>query len=488
MSDVPDIHLEWAFRNAVAHGGKFTYSELAGFFGFDASYRIRNRLRNYAERRQSMKKLPKPEPPPGFVDPKPNEPNPMQARFTEQGNYAEASVIGPQIKTLDELIEACSIDLNVWDPLQPEFKTWDGWAKKERADLVWSEGKIIEGYVKKQGLETITLYSVSCRFVRKDPIEVRPMIKAVTAQVPAPEPPEPQVAEGRSIVIADAHIGFARESMKTMRLVPLHDRRVLDLALQIAQVARVSRVDFLGDLNDWTDTTDHFVRSPEYQFLTQPAVYEAHYHLSRFRSAFPGAKITCHEGNHEVRWVDAIVKRMAWAYDLKSADAPEGPGLLTIQKALGLDSLGIEWIGGYPDDDDWINEAVVLRHGPKARAPGRTAKAMAWDSDAVEIFGHIHRREVQGRTMFYRDGPRTIEAVCPGCTCHIDGRVPGKTTKQQWQQGLLILDFDGTVDYGYSLIPIRDGVAFFDGKRFEARPVVPGLNDAFPGWAWGDEV
>jgi hypothetical protein len=59
-------------------------------------------------------------------------------------------------------------------------------------------------------------------------------------------------------------------------------------------------------------------------------------------------------------------------------------------------------------------------------------------------------------------------AFCPGCACHIDGRVPGSKADDQWQQGIAVIEYTDTSE---NIIPIAidRGIAIYNGKVWKAR-------------------
>lgn len=61
-------------------------------------------------------------------------------------------------------------------------------------------------------------------------------------------------------------------------------------------------------------------------------------------------------------------------------------------------------------------------------------------------FGHVHRVELAGRTVYSRSGSRVIQGVCPDCTCHIHGRVTkaGARRNQQWQHGFAVVQYEAS--------------------------------------------
>jgi len=190
------------------------------------------------------------------------------------------------------------------------------------------------------------------------------------------------------------------------------------------------------------------------------------------------------EGNHDKRLRTALLLHLREAYGLRAADEIGQPAALTPERLLALGGLGIEWIGDYPDGELWINPGLKVVHGDVARAAsGATARAIVDGSDVSVIFGHIHRREAASRTLYLKDGARAITARCSGCVCRVDGAVPGKRARQNWQQGFSVLDFDESGESVYD-VPIVDGSAIWAGRRFVARDVVGALRDDLPDWEW----
>jgi hypothetical protein len=181
---------------------------------------------------------------------------------------------------------------------------------------------------------------------------------------------------------------------------------------------------------------------------------------------------------------NAIKTHLRAAYGLRPADEMHLPAALTPKRLLALDKLAIEWVGEYPDGEDWLNDDLRLVHGDIAKStPGATARYYTDKRDVSTIYGHIHRREMVARTVYRRGQVQTITALCPGCLCRVDGVVPGKKAKQNWQQGLAIVDYDEQRHTAYP-VEIRDGVCLWDGKRIEGRDRLADLRRDAPDWAW----
>jgi predicted phosphodiesterase len=405
-----------------------------------------------------------------------------KTQFASTGaNTAELSHRG-QLHTLQQVLDTCEVDLSVWKVRDWEIKPWGVFAKRERTHLEYTGGKA-DGVVEKGGLETATLWSVKVRFLRREPLPIFPVIENVTCPVTFKAPKLPKKGILRGLVIPDPHMWFKRRA-NDAALTPLHDRRALDIALQIAIAGEVDRVDFIGDIFDLAEWTDKFLRLPEFKGSTQPTILEGHWWLRQFREARPGAAIFLYEGNHERRMARMLVSHLEAAHDLRAANELELPPVLSIPKLLALHELGITWVDQYPDELSWLNKRFALCHGDVARkAPGSTARAIAEQYNAHVIFGHIHRRESVTLT---RHLPRIVSAAyCPGCTCHLDGRVPGTKGRQNWQQGIAVVDYEQDGEAGtVTTIEINEGKAIWNKALYTGRDRVDDLRVDLPRWNW----
>jgi len=407
----------------------------------------------------------------------------QNTQFAINGNQATAQSSSERIKTLEDLIEACNIDLDIWRVERWLANKWEVGAKAEFKDLTWKQG-VIDGALHADGLTIEPLFQVKAWLIKRHPEPLFPIIQPVKCAVTYKTPSLPKQGLARSLVFADPHFWFQRDE-QSASLFPLHDRRALDVVLQIAGVAQPDRIDMLGDSLDMTDWTGKFLRTPDFTRCTQPSLLECHWWLAQFRVACPDALINVHEGNHDKRLRSALLEHLPAAYGLKAADEIDLPPALSLPKLLGLAGLGIGWIGNYPDDASWLNEAVMLQHGDIARAAGNTTKAVVGKSDHTTIMGHIHKVEWVSRTKHERDHRQSISAFCPGCLCHLDGRVPGTRGRQQWQQGCAVVDYDieGRL-HAIAPIMIDEGEAVWNGKMFQCRDRLADLRNDIPDWNW----
>ena len=391
-----------------------------------------------------------------------------------EGNSRTVKVISGRIKTLTDLINECKIDLDVWEVTRHRVNKWEGYRRAEEKDLQFADGKI-SGYAIDHGdLHIEPLFQVEAHLLKKNPVALKPVISPVTIEFTPTEIPIPVIGDIEyALIIPDPHMGFSRD-LRTNELTPFHDRTALSLILSMMREIPFSKVIFLGDLLDLAEWSDKFARSPEMFFTTQPAIIEAAWYLAQVKSL--STHVTVLAGNHEARLNRLLIKHMNMAYGLKPADNLESWPVMSIPNLLGTKSLGIEYIDGYPDSEVWIGDEVMCSHGDRVNSKsGRTVSAIIDELQHTQLFGHIHRIEMASKTVFNRDGPRYIVACSVGCTCRIDGVVPGRKKKQNWQQGLGIVQYTKT-HHEITPVSISNGTAIFDGKIFTGTDYTEQLN------------
>lgn len=406
-----------------------------------------------------------------------SEPEPNTATFRVEGNVATAQATG-LIHTLEGLIEATGADMDVWKVLRWEAKPYAGWAKKERAHLKWIGGAIDEGYVEKDGIEVVQLWSMHAVFVRRKPVPVFPTVQPVLCEEQYPPPRSPaRKSYAESVILADPHFWYRRDGRE---LMPLHDVRALDIALQVINIVQPERVDILGDLLDMSDWTDRFVRHPDYQQQLQPTLQSAFAFLRAIRERVPEAEIRLFEGNHEARLRKSLLKHLPAALDLQPVDEIELglPPSLSVERLLALHKLHVDWVPDYPDGEEPLNRKVWLSHGESHSAvPGAAARKMMDGATVTRIFGHIHRTELTSQT-YWVPFRYEVQSFCPGCLCHLDGRVEGSRKKQNWQQGIALVEYEPAGE-GYRIDPIpisyEKGQALWRGCEFVGREQWPAI-------------
>lgn len=312
-----------------------------------------------------------------------------------------------------------------------------------------------------------------------------PIHRAKPVTITALKNPRPRKGQYRvAVILPDPQIGF--RDLKG-RLDPFHDERAMDVALQItAWLEENERVDEVINLGDFLDlpAQGRFEQEPSFASTTQEAIDRGHLFLQQQRGAAgPQAKIVLIEGNHDRRMEKFILANTASAFGLKRANTDELP-VMSLPYLLRLKEIGVEYIDAYPAGAFWLTDKLRAVHGDKVRSGGSTAAAYTNSSPHIStIFGHVHRQELQAKTVFDRTGPIRSVAVSPGCLCRVDGAVPSvngstkidgtpATFYENWQQGLAVISYKKNGDFFTELVQIVDGVAVFRGREFRAKSVL----------------
>lgn len=388
--------------------------------------------------------------------------------FKPDGNYAEAQAFGPRIKTLDQLLEICEVDLAAWDVYDYELNKWEVGAKLRHSNLKIDQG-IMTGWIREDGMVVEPLYQVKAKLVRNKPIAVEPVLQAVVCEPLAYEPAMLELgATARALVFTDAQFGYVSEDGRGLQ--PFHDERVLAAVLALAELCQPDRVDFLGDLLDLPLWSNKFIRSPEFYRCTQPAIMAAHAFFRTLREIVgPQVPIKVHEGNHDKRMRNALAVHMPDAYGLHKAGVEFTYPALSVPGLVNLDALGVEWLGGYPDDLDYVNNDLIFQHGELARTAGDTAKAVAARAHQWVVYGHTHRVMMSSRTVHSEHGDRVIVATSMGCVCRTDGIVPSKNAREQWQNACGVVDYEvGGAGHNVCPVFIDQGRLLWDGQLVSA--------------------
>jgi hypothetical protein len=387
-----------------------------------------------------------------------------RVEMNDKGNQREYISNGSRIKTLEQLIEACEIDLDSWIIERHIINKWEVGAKVTEKDLEWKDG-IIDGHVKSSGhLIVEPLFQVKVWLTNKNPEPVTPVITPVSLKLKKFKPPKPYASDhGRALVLADMHFGFLK-NVHDGSLTSFHDRDALAVTLSLIKHVKPDIIVIVGDILDLAEWSDKFVRSPDMYNTTQPAIVEAAWFLGQIRQMLPEAPIYLLEGNHEKRLTTVINKQVPYAFGLRGAH--DGMPVLSVSNLLGLEGLGVAYIGDYPNGEVWLADNLRAVHGATVRAkPGATAGAILDDAQATTIFGHVHRSEMASKTLYGIHGARTVSAFSPGCLCRVDGTVPGVKARNNWQQGIGVVDFNERFVAPTS-IPIEQGAAMFGGLTF----------------------
>jgi hypothetical protein len=385
----------------------------------------------------------------------------------ESLNSMNVDVESKRIITLNDALIIAKVDLNIWEVEKWEFNKWEVGRKDKKVDMVINNG-ISTGTVKDTGkIYVEPLYKINIKLIRKQPIKQKfPCISPVKVNIDNKiEYEKPRRQLKRAFLIADSHFGF-NKNLFTNELDPYHDRKCLDIACQLIEKTQPETVILLGDMIDLSEWSDKFIKKPEFYFTTQPALNELAWWLGRIRSLVPDSEIVYLEGNHEYRILKYIYNNVLNAYGLQKANQEHNKSILSIPYLLGLDDLNIKYFSGYPDNEFWLNKNLKLIHGNVVSSgSGATVKKIIQDTRSSVGTGHTHRIEKTGKTVFYNNEIINYTVFTPGCTCRIDGVVPAKNSKVNWQQGLGHLYYNED-DFQVNIIQITNGSAIFEGDFY----------------------
>jgi hypothetical protein len=255
-------------------------------------------------------------------------------------------------------------------------------------------------------------------------------------------------------------------------LNPIHDRRALDVALQITNYLDPDRVILLGDNLDLAEMSTKYLTTPDFYFTTQASLVELSWWLSKIRSINDNTRIDYLAGNHENRANKYLNEKALTMYGLKNVNDLKGPPALSVEKLLSLSDLDIAY-HQYPAGKVAINSNLVCIHGEIAKGgSGATVSELVKSARVSTIQGHIHRHEIATKTTWDAfDNYHMYTAASFGCLCRIDpGVVPGMLHRQNWQQGIGVVWYEegGLEQFRMEFIPIIDGRAIYTNEIFEA--------------------
>ncbi len=403
-------------------------------------------------------------------------------------NEKVVSARSERIWTVEQLLIACEIDPDEWEVTKIIANKWEGYRSGKTVNLVYEEGKIESGSIEDDGsIFTAPLVQIKVWLVRREPVAVKPVIRPVVIEIPHYEKKKPEfVDELRCVlVIPDTQFGFNR-GIFSRHLEPFHDRRALDIVLQIAQHYAFTEVVHLGDILDFPDWSDKFFRSPEFLMMSQPALIEAAWFLARIAAFQPDADLYVLEGNHEFRMRSKIINHVSEGYELKAVHQLDLPPAWSPEYLLNLAGMGYTWVGNYPKGKLWLSDQLALEHGKIAKnIPGTTAKDLAESRNHSTIFGHIHRAEHVVVPKRGRDNQFPVHAMSPGFLGRLDEVIPGHNDNQNWTQGFGIVHYLPSGEVYPTIVPIHDGTAIYDGQVWESSGTYLGELIDFAGPKWG---
>lgn len=286
-----------------------------------------------------------------------------------------------------------------------------------------------------------------------------------------------------AVILPDPQIGY-RVFDDGTTLDPFHDEQAMDVALQILRTLEDDRgVNQVVNLGDFLDLPAFGKYEQEVAFATttQQAIDRGHVFLAQQRASAPGSKIVVLEGNHDRRMQRFVTANALASFGLRRANTPEAWPVMSIPYLLRMEELRVTYIDAWPAGVWWVNDRLRAIHGDKVRSGGSTAAAYTQDTPHIStVFGHIHRQEVQSKTVYDRVGKIRSMAVSPGCLCRVDGAVPSVngstsvdgrpvTNWENWQQGIAVITYLPNGPFYVDLVQIDDGQTVYQGQEFVAK-------------------
>lgn len=295
-----------------------------------------------------------------------------------------------------------------------------------------------------------------------------------------PNPSKPKKAEGweLAVILPDTQIGYHRTEAEE---IPFHDHAAIRCALSVLNHLQrrhgVQQVIWLGDFLDLPEQS-RWAQEPSFARTTQMSVDYGYRLLAEAKALAPDARHVLVEGNHDKRLGDYAKRNAMASFGLRRADMTDGWPVLSVPYLLRMDELGVEYIDAWPAGEHWVNDRLRVIHGNKVTSGGSTANLTVKDSPNIStIFGHVHRIEMQYKTVHDRSGPIRSVAFSPGCLCRVDGAVPSFNSAnhldgtpalhyENWQQGMAGVWYHP--DGRFHIIPIHimDGWTVFEGHEF----------------------
>jgi predicted phosphodiesterase len=257
---------------------------------------------------------------------------------------------------------------------------------------------------------------------------------------------------------------------------PYHERRYVDLLLQVAKAFKPHVVDFLGDISDqdcfsrFNDgRTDEFLNRIEAkgEGLKAPIAVEqekiTREFYTEFRAAHKRAEIFSALGNHDIRVFDYFDKKI-----------PGEVETVTPEFLWDFDKLGIKYIH-YSDPPIHRFGDIYVHHGISISK--HSAQSVQTDIDSVGVSlirGHSHRLGSFYKTYDLRQ--ETLRGFEIGHMTDINSPGMAYTQFHNWQPGFAIAHISSgcttTKDRYWPHIQLihisPDFTCVVDGKRFSA--------------------
>lgn len=233
---------------------------------------------------------------------------------------------------------------------------------------------------------------------------------------------------------------------------PFEEPAAWALTLLWLRDVKPAEVILTGDIID-AYSVSKFEKDPRLSYGEE--IQHTHDRLAELRAAVgPEAKVTFVPGNHELRHTRYVRNEAPQLVGLR--DHATGRELLSLPHLLGLDIIGIDWVGPEANamGDEYLNgvyritDDLVATHGFHAKKGGGGASLLplvdAWQVSVVG--GHDHRQGIGQRTVGGVIGaaPTKLRAISTGMLCRRNlGYLPADTSDWQWGFAVISMTSDG---------------------------------------------
>lgn len=323
--------------------------------------------------------------------------------------------------------------------------------------------------------------------LKEDPYAPLPYQQAQKMTIKPANVSKPKKNDGWKLaaLLPDTQIGY--RVYEDGSVIEFHDEKAIDIAMQIVAYANeqfgVDTIVNLGDTIDLPAQSRHH-QEIAFQNSTNIAIQRAYEYLAQQRATVPDAHIVFLEGNHDCRIYKYLSENAPAVSTIRQANTDaNGWPVNSLPHLLRMDELGIEFAGGYPAGEFWLNEHLRCIHGDRVNSSGSTAMKYINSNHHVSVvYGHIHRIELLYHTNHTSMGPARNTAFSPGCLCRVDGSVPSvkggitpneKPVKywENWQQGIGFAWYKESGEFSLLSVPIIDNWSVFMGREFRAQLV-----------------
>ena len=275
-------------------------------------------------------------------------------------------------------------------------------------------------------------------------------------------------------IFGDAHIGYRQIGNE---LVPTHDEKALTVAKEIIYDVSPNIIVNLGDHLDLAILGRYDPDSNQFANTLQASIDRGHEYMAELRGVARDARILELQGNHDARIKRTLAKRAVQLMGLKQAGT-DREDIFSYEHLMNYNPIGVEYVSGYPAGEIIYSDDLHIKHGSDLRSNGSTAELLSkkYPYHGV-IQGHGHKMQLHqktlpdGRVFNYYMNPilgKTTGEI-PGYGTAIDDHDKVVEKQEDWQQGITIVEDYGDGHYNFMPINIIDGVAYFQGKKYEAR-------------------